>query len=453
MRKLLTIFPSALLALCLALGPALFLASGPLRAQTAPVVPTPALLAPPGWQLDGGSQWQGASLQVGPAPQDRIEHPATRPVTLPAGASWRASVTLAAVQPEAADAADAALGVTLHGPDGSFVAVMLRPRERDVAVLRGNARQWLAPLLRWTAVPGLAGDAAAPHTLVVESQDSRLRVSVDGQEVGRGEVFDLEPVRIGVRASRTRALVQSLTLDATGTDERLARLSGARGVPGAVVLLQEDFQGKLSVASAAKAVTGLFGKLLGKADAAPQPAASDDAWGDNWVNEHSRFERDTARKRLVVEGLRDETAVWNVPGSRTPLDYAGTAVTARVHVQGSGEDHRAGVMLQALPAPNPKQADGRSQLSAMWGEDTLWLHEYDAGKAAWQLLRSMPWPANGAADLTLRLVTRDDKAWVFVDGRLAMQHGNVEPLRVSGAGLRAEGRTRLEASSFVFSEI
>ena len=162
---------------------------------------------------------------------------------------------------------------------------------------------------------------------------------------------------------------------------------------------------------------------MGKADTGPQPGASDGAWGENWLNEHSRFERDTGRKRLVLEGLRDETAAWTVAGSPFPLDYAGTAVTARVRVQGAGDDHRAGVMLQARPAPNPKNPDGVALLSAMWGENKLWLHEYDAVKDDWQLLRSIPWPANGAAELTLRLVTRDDKAWVFVDGRLAMHHG------------------------------
>lgn len=433
------------LSLLLALVTALVVASAPSLAQT------PAtLLAPAAWQLEGGSQWQGASLQVGASPEDRIVHTATRPVTLPAGASWRASLTLAAVQPEATDAA---LGLTLHAADGIFVGVMLRPRERDLVIIRGNKQVWMTPLLRFVPVPGLGGDATAPHTLVVESQGSRLTVLVDGQEVGRGAVFDLEPVRVGVRTSRGQALVQALTLEATGTDERLARLSGARALPGAVALVQEDFQAKLSAASAAKAVTGLFGKLLGKADAAPQSSAGSEAWGDNWVSEHSRFERDTGRKRLVLEGLRDETAAWNVPASPFPLDYAGAAVTARVRVQGSGDDHRAGVMLQAHPAAKPKQADGRALMTVMWGENTLWLHEYDAGKDEWQLLRSIPWPASGAADMTLRLVTRDDKAWVFVDGRLVMHHGNVEPMRVSGAGLRAEGRTRLEASSFVFSEI
>lgn len=437
-------FRSFLLALCLA--------ASPLAAQTPQTVPSAptTLLAPAAWQLEGGSQWQGASLQVVASPEDRIVHTATRPVTLPAGASWRASLTLAAVKP---DATNAALGLTLHGADGIFVGVMLRPRERDLIIIRGNKQAWMAPLLRFVPVPGLTEDATAPHNLVVESQGSRLTVSVDGQEVGRGAVFDLEPVRVGVRTSQSQALVQALALEATGTDERLARLSGARALPGAVVLVQEDFQAKLSTASAVKAVTGLFGKLLGKSDAAPQPSGSSEAWGDNWVSEHSRFERDTGRKRLVLEGLRDETVAWNVPASPFPLDYAGVAVTARVRVQGSGDDHRAGVMLQAHPAAKPKQADGKALMTAMWGENTLWLHEYDPGKDEWQLLRSIPWPASGAADMTLRLVTRDDKAWVFVDGRLAMHHGNVEPMRVSGAGLRAEGRTRLEASSFVFSEI
>jgi hypothetical protein len=437
-------FHTLLLALCLAL----VVPSRLLLAQAPP--PATTLLAPAAWQLEGGSQWQGASLQVGASPEDRIVHTATRPVTLPAGASWRASLTLAAVQPEATDAA---LGLTLHGADGAFVGVMLRPRERDLIIVRGYRQEWLNPLLRSVPVPGLSGDANAPHTLVVDSQGSRLTVTVDGQEVGRGAVFDMEPVRVGVRASRGQAVVQALTLEATGVDERLARLSGARALPGAVLLLREDFQTKLSAAGAAKAVTGLFGKLLGKADAGPQPTASDEAWGDNWANEHSRFERDTGRKRLVLEGLRDETAAWTVPGSRAPLDYAGTAVTARVRVQGAGDDHRAGVMLQARPAPNAKNADGQSLLSAMWGENKLWLHEYDAVKDEWQLLRSIPWPANGAAEMTLRLVTRDDDAWVFVDGRLVTYHGNAAPLRVSGAGLRAEGRTRLEASSFVISEI
>ncbi|MFG6414461.1 hypothetical protein ACG02S_11190 [Roseateles sp. DC23W] len=425
---------------------ALCLAAGPLSAQTPPA----SLLAPAAWQLDGGSQWQGGHLQVAASPEDRVVHTATRPVTLPAGASWRASVTLAAVQPEATDAT---LGLTLHGADGTVIAVLLRPRERDLVVSRAIQQKWIGPLLRRVPAPSLAGDAGAPHTLVVDSQGSRLTVSVDGQEVGRSEVYDLEPVRIGVRSSRGQALVQALTLEATGVDERLARLSGARALPGAVVLLQEGFQTKRSAAGAAKAVTGLFGKLLGKGDDGAQAGASDDAWGDNWADDGSRFERDTGRKRLVLEGLRDETAAWTVPASRFPLDYAGTAVTARVRVQGRGEDHRAGVMLQGRPSATAKQAEGRALLTAMWGENTLWLHEYDAAKDKWQLLRSVPWPADGAAEITLRLVTSDDKAWVFVDGRLVAHHANVEPLRVGGGGLRAEGRTRLEASSFVISEI
>lgn len=442
MRKLKLMFLQTLLL-------ALALAGAKLQAQTAPGA-NASWLAPAAWALEGGSQWQGAELLVGASPEDRIVHTATRPVTLPAGASWRASLTLAAVQP--ADT-DAALGLTLHGADGGFIAVMLRPRERDLVIFRGHKQEWIEPLLRWVPAPSLAGDATAPHTLVVDSQGGRLTVQVDGQEVGRSAVFDLEPVRIGVRSSRGQALVQALTLEATGVDERLARLSGARALPGAVVLLQEEFQAKLSAAGAAKAVTGLFGRLLGKADAAPQPGAGSDAWGENWVNERSRFERDTGRKRLVLESLLEENAVWIVAGGRLPLDYAGTAVTARLRVQGTGVDHRAGVMLQAHPAPHPKQADDRNLLTAQWGENKLWLHEYDAAKGAWQQLRSIPWPADGAAEMTLRLVTSDRNAWVFVDGRLVMHHGNVVPMRASGAGLRADGRTRVEASSFVFSEI
>ena len=89
----------------------------------------------------------------------------------------------------------------------------------------------------------------------------------------------------------------------------------------------------------------------------------------------------------------------------------------------------------------------------MWGDNWLWLYQYDAVKGESALLRRVPWPANGAVDITLRLVTQDDKAWVFVDGRLVIHHVNGAPLRAGAAELRAESRSRVEASSFVYSEI
>ena len=226
MRNRTPMFQTLLLALCLALG----VAQAPLLAQTTPGAAPAAttLLVPAAWQLEGGSQWQGASLQVGASPVDNIVHTATRPVTLPAGASWRASLTLAAVKPEAADAA---LGLTLHGADGSFIGVMLRPaRARPHHHSRQQAG--VDDVAAAVVVPGMTDDANAPHTLLVgKPRAARLTVSVDGQEVGRGAVFDLEPVRVGVRTSRGQALVQALTLEATGVDERLARLAGARVRP------------------------------------------------------------------------------------------------------------------------------------------------------------------------------------------------------------------------------
>jgi hypothetical protein len=433
MPMLTSLFQTLLLALCLA--------AGPLQAQVAAGA---TLLTPNAWQLDGGSQWQGEQLRVGPSTPESVVHLATRPVALPPGASWRARVTLAAVQPEAVGAA---VGLTLHGADGAVVAVMLRVRERQLVIANGNARKWLGVLLQPVGAPALSDDAGAPHTLVVESQDSRLRVWLDGQEMGRGAVHDLEPVRIGVRALRGQALVQALSLEATGVDERLARLSGDRAVPGAAVLLQETFES----GGAAKALTGLFGKLAGQAKAAPQAAATADDWDKNWSDANSIFERDLAAKRLVLQGLREESVAWTSPKSYYPLDYAATAITARLRLQVQGEGDRAGVMLLAR---EPAKPGGQlSKLAAQWGDNALWLHEYDAGKDDWALLRRVSWPAARTVDMTLRLVTRDDQAWVFVDGRLAIYFNNVEPLQVGAGALRAEGRTRLEASSFIVSEL
>ena len=403
-----------------------------------------------------GPVWEGEALLV-PALVDGNAHlqQAMRPVSLGAAASWRARLRLAAVQPATADAA---LGLVLVNAQGGVLAVMVRPVERDVVVIRSSQNNWRRPLAGFTAAPMLAGAVTAANVLEVESQGSRLRVSLNGQSVLTAPLLDFSPVKMGLRASNTQARVDQWVVQQIGQDTRLARLAGLTQAPG----VQVSFEDRLvDTAAATRVAQSLFSGVSSLFSSTPEaakgraPIDASKAWPKSNSGADTAFTRDTVRKQLVVQTKSKEQTYEVVPNSHDPMFHAAVAVQATLAFPLLGEEGSGGLVLLQSPdstAANPPPDE--SLFVQVWPTEVrLYERTLQAGRARWQLIDNVPHGVAPQRPLTLRLVHQGTNAWVFVDGRLLIAADNVKSLRINNAGLRTEGVATMEVSHFLFTEI
>lgn len=406
----------------------------------------------------GGPRWDGNTLLV-PALADgnaQLQQ-ALRPITLGPAASWRAQMRLAAVQP---NTADAALGMVLVAPTGNFLAVMMRPQERDLIVIRSNGKAWRQPLTGFVAAPMLAGPATAAHLLEVQSQGGRLRISIDGTAVLTTPFRDFRPSQMGLRASNTQAVVDQWVLQDTGQDPRLARLAGVLQAPGTQVCFEDKFEDGNTAARAAKSILSGVGSFFGAEPETPKsakpPIDSRTAWSANWSDAESAFTRDTARKRLVLQTKGQDDIRQVSPNSHDPIYFAGVAVQATLSFPLLTPDANGGVLLQqAFPAEASGQKPDEMLFAQITPSDLLLYERTNtaAKPAQWQLITRVPHGGVAQRPFTLRLVHQAENAWVFIDGQLMIAADNVKQLRINNAGLRTEGVVTMEVSHFLFTEI
>ena len=404
----------------------------------------------------GGPAWEGDSLLV-PALADGNAHlhQALRPVALGAAASWRVQLRLAAVQPAAADAA---LGLVLVNAQGGVLAVMLRPVERDLVVIRSSQNVWRRPLTGYTAAPMLAGPVAAAQVLEVQSQGSRLRISLNGQPVLTAPLADFSPVKMGLRASNTHARVDQWVVQQTGLDTRLARLAGLTQAPGAQVNFEDRLVDTAAATRVAQSlfsgVTSLFGSAP-EAAKGPAPIDTRSAWPNNSANADTAFTRDTARKRLVMQTKSKDQTYQVVPNSLDPMFHAAVAVQATLALPLLGEEGTGGlVLLQTLESQAAKPPPDELLFVQVWPTEVrLYERSLEAGQSRWQLIDRVDHGLAPQRPLTLRLVHQGSNAWVFVDGRMLIAADNVKPLRINNAGLRTEGVATMEVSHFLFTDL
>lgn len=381
------------------------------------------------------------------------DHAALRPISLSPAAAWRIQLRLAAVQPAAADAA---LGLVLVDPTGSFMAVMVRPQERDLIVIRSNGREWKNSPTGYVNVPMLDGSATAAHLLEVQSQGSRLRISIDGQIVLTTPMRDFVPTLVGLRATNTQARVDQWVLQENGQDSRLARLAGLVQVPGARICFEDKLEAANTAARAAKSLFSGVTSLFGSDPVAKEKASIDTskAWVDNWSDADAAFTRDTVRKHLIVQTKGEDNTYQTAPESLHPLTFAGIAVQATIHFSMLQADNVGGVILQQT---YPEKSVGQTPDEVLFAQVTptevrLYEKTNDA-KQEWVLINTASHSGLTQRPIALRLVHQAENAWVFLDGRLVIAANNVKSLRVNSAGLRTEGITTMEVSHFLFSEI
>ena len=407
----------------------------------------------------GGPSWDVDGLLL-PALADgnAMQHLALRPIPLGQAASWRTQLRLAAVKPAVADAA---LGLVLEDATGQFLGVMLRPQERDLIVIRSSGRTWRQPLTDYVAAPMLVGSAGAAHVLTVQSQASRLRISLDGQDVLTTPLLDFRPVKMGVRATNTQARVDQWVVQETGQDSRLARLAGLQVAPGAKVCFEDKFEDGNTASRAAKSLFSGLGSLLGNGPAAAAqgntPIDPRTAWVDNWSDNTVRFNRDPARKRLTMQTKTDDQTYQTTPETFRPMYHAGVAVQATVTFPVLEAGGNGGVvLLQSFTAAKGSNPRPDELLFAQITPTEVRLYELNTDKDAnekWMLIDSAPHGGTAQRPQTLRLVHQGENAWVFLDGRLMIAADNVKALRINNTALRTEGVTTMEVSHFLFSEI
>ncbi len=401
----------------------------------------------------GGPVWEGDSLLV-PALADGNSHlqQALRPIELGAAASWRARASLAAVKPAAADAA---LGLVLVNAQGGVLAVMLRPVERDLIVIRSSKDKWRNALTGYVAAPMLASPVTAANVLEVQSQGSRLRISLNGQDLLTTQLVDFSPVKMGLRASNTQALVDQFVAQQTGLDSRLARLAGLTKAPGAQVNFEDTLNDTPAAAKVAQSLFSGVGKLFGSTPEVAKgktPIDASKAWPSNDTQGDAMFTRDIARKRLVMQTKTADEAYQIVPNSLDPMGYAAVAVQATVVFPLLSNDSSGGLVL--LQSSDTKSSSP-AQLYVHIGPTELRLSErsVEAGKNKWQLIDKVAHGIVTTRPFTLRLVHQGESAWVFIDGRMVIAVDNVNRLRVNNAGIRSEGVTTMELSQFLFTDI
>jgi hypothetical protein len=408
------------------------------------------------WALaptSAGPVWEADSLLV-PALVDGNSHlqQALRPIALGAAASWRARLSLAAVKPAAADAA---LGLVLVNAQGGVLAVMLRPVERDLIVIRASKDKWRNALTGYVAAPMLASPVTAANILEVQSQGSRLRISVNGQDLLTTPLLDFSPVKIGLRASNTQARVDQFIAQQTGLDTRLARLAGLTKAPGAQVNFEDLLADTPVATKAAQSLLSGVGKLFGNKPEATKsltPIDASQAWPSNDTEGDAIFTRDIARKRIVMQTKTADEAYQIVPNSLDPMGYAAVAVQATVVFPLLSNDGNGGlVLLQSSESKSSSPA----LLYVQIGPTELRLSErsIEAGKNKWQLIDKVAHGIVTTRPFTLRLVHQGTSAWVFIDGWMVMAVDNVNALRINNAGIRSEGVTTIELSQFLFTDI
>ena len=385
-----------------------------------------------------------------------------RPVRLTPAAAWSLVVRMAAVDPAAADAA---IGVVLESPDGRAATVMLRPRERDLIVLRSHNGIWLPALMPFVAVPGWDGTATTAREMLISSNGSRLTVQIDGRPVAQAQLYDFELSAVGMRSTNSEATFDKLVLRETGRDARLARLSGLSRAPGSAQLLDDELAaaGLTDRASAAGrallgSIGGLFGSITSNKSStreASSPSPAEGGWGAGWSDSGSTFSRDTERKRLVLESRVADRSFWVRPTSPPPLPLAGVAVQAKLEAAQFGNAGSVSISLRDTRAGDLAPNEDPSRVHLTIAADGVSLWEYRRTDKQWQRLGLVTPDALGGIPRSglLRLVHQGSSAWVFVDGRLVLHASGLAPLRPNEGGLAVHGPARMELSRFSISEI
>ena len=439
----LTLFRSSLYRLerllVRAAAPALLLlaALAPFSAAYAQAQSADLLADKTAWALDGTAKFSADGVLQLVAASKEPEYPqAVRGIELPPATAWESELRFSPKP------GTTAAGLLLLSADDRWISVLLKPASRGIQVSHGNPlTDDLIGMMGGDNLPFWA--AGSEQVLKVRGDGGKVQIWLNGQDLGFGTPYDFEPQRVGVRSEGGPAQFSSLRWQASGSDGRLARLSGTVLIPGQPPLMEEKFN-----SAAQEMAGGLLGRLTGK----KKESNSAGKWPDNARSELSAFTRDTSAKRLRLEGLKDDSdASTNAePSSTYPLHDAVVAVTARVKLRASpAPAAKAGLYLDG----EYDDEDGNLIYVSLY-KDQLRLEQFNVETKKWTLLHGYVLPDKDK-EVELRLVARGDRAWGFIDRHLVMSQP-LEGLRLDtiiGGGLRVEGMGAIEASSFRIDEL
>jgi hypothetical protein len=378
----------------------------------------------------------------------------SRPLDLPPGAAWQASVRVTT----AANAGEnAAAGLVLVGPNETQVVVMLRPREGDAVVIHrdGSTDRWQQPLLGFTRHAAIRGHGQV-NVLNVSSRDGRLYVSVNDQLVGPTRSLDFAPSAIGLRNTGTAATYEGLQVQTQGMDSRLSRLLGLMRTPGARVLFADaPSTTTSSVKGLFSSASGLLKDLTGSSAAAgsepDQPPAPSKAWGTDAKD--GSYRRDNSRGVVVLTGAGKDSATWAGPDMLTALPGAPSFVQASIRLL-TEPDEDDGTGVYAEGAAVNSDGETRDMLLAQVNGGSLELKLRDGLTKKWRGLDDVELPARTTkSPIQLRLVLSGRQAVVFIDGRWITSVTLPRSLALDRAGVQVEGKTAAEFAEFTAGEL
>ena len=239
-------------------------------------------------------------------------------------------------------------------------------------------------------------------------------------------------------------------LQKTGRDSRLLSLAGLVCFKGTLDT------GSTATRSALAVMLGIGRRLrsnVDKARATRWPIDVLKVWSAPWSDAESAFQRDAARKRLVLQEMRPDEINWAAPSAHVPDEHAGVAVQATVAFPVLNDDSSAGVVLRRW------YPDTRSDRKP---DENLACADHCPGTAAVRV-RQQQEPMAVDRSLAARWCRRASdvaapvqqrtSALVVIDGLLMLASDNVAAMAPMAGGLRVEGVVTIEASHLLFGEI
>ena len=172
-------------------------------------------------------------------------------------------------------------------------------------------------------------------------------------------------------------------LQKTGRDSRLLSLAGLVCFKGTLDT------GSTATRSALAVMLGIGRRLrsnVDKARATRWPIDVLKVWSAPWSDAESAFQRDAARKRLVLQEMRPDEINWAAPSAHVPDEHAGVAVQATVAFPVLNDDSSAGVVLRRWYPDTRSDRKPDETLYAQITARELRLYEYDNNKNRWQLI-------------------------------------------------------------------
>lgn len=388
-----------------------------------------------GWTPSGkpttSFQLNGGKLRVTNTADD-FGSQSSRPVRVPATTAYRLSFTTTEI---ATGSKDAYFGVGLRAPNNDEVGFILSPSGYVRAYL-WQAGQWATPPLRWLAVPAMRKGAGATNTVRVEREAGRFHVYVNEVLAGSTDTVDLAPSNVTLTVSQLVTVeFDDISLEATGAESRFARMLLAQPVPGAPVLLKDDFTRTMAEAMKSR----ISGKDV------------EERWilGTNDVRT-AAIDRDRGAYRVTAH--KHGWLQW-AGGVTEPRPWAGWSMGAKIAYTQRGDQGCGG--LVAIGKTTKPDADEPRLLPCYHPESghmQLWY--YPTTNDKWIELTSFP--AAGAREGVndLRLVsTGDGRLLLFLN---AVYQGSVkEPLdfKFAGLGVHVDGTVGVEIDDVDCREI